>query len=53
MSIVEASRERYLHRNTLSYKLDKIISLINLDLNESDVRLLLLLSLRMLELDNR
>ncbi len=42
-----------IHRTTLIYRLKKIQSLIHLDLNKSDVRLYLLLSLRMLEKEGR
>lgn len=40
-----------IHRTTLTYRLKKIQSLIELDLNDPDVRLYLLLSLEMLKLE--
>lgn len=51
MSIVEAARELFLHRNTLSYKLEKIRSILAIDLEDSDNRLLLSLSLKLIELE--
>lgn len=45
MSIVESAKQLYLHRNTLSYKLDKTRAIIGMDLDDVDTRLLLQISL--------
>ena len=47
--IPRTSTELIIHRTTLTYRLQKIVTLLNMDLNDPNVRLYLLLSLKMLE----
>lgn len=48
-SVPETSAALIIHRTTLLYRLKKIRSIIGLDLDDPDVRLYLLLSLKMME----
>lgn len=46
MSVVESAKQLYLHRNTLAYRLEKARSIVDMDLDDIDNRLLLQISLR-------
>lgn len=48
-SLVKTAKTLYIHRNTLLYRIDKIQSILNLDLDDSDIRLYLLMSYHLLE----
>ena len=43
-NVLRTSKELYIHRSTLSYRLKKIQQIINEDLNDTNVRLKLLMS---------
>lgn len=45
-NIADTVRELYLHRNTFLYQIQKIRDILGMDLNDRDVRLLLLIILR-------
>lgn len=45
-SLTEASNELYIHRNTLSNRLEKIVDLVNLDFNNKELVFCLRLALR-------
>lgn len=47
-NIARTARATYQHRNTLIYQLDRIQEILNLNLHEDDVRLELLITLKML-----
>lgn len=42
-------RQEYMHRNTFNYRLKRIADILDMDLNDSDVRFRLLVAFRMLE----
>ena len=50
--IPKTAEKLIIHRTTLTYRLKKIQALMDLDLEDADVRLYLQLSLRMLEQEN-
>lgn len=49
MQATETARQLFMHRNTLNKKLKKIQSMLKLDLDDPDTRLLLLLDFKMIE----
>lgn len=48
-SLIKTAKDLYIHRNTLLYRIDKIQSLLNLDLEHKDIRLHLLMSYQLME----
>lgn len=49
-SLVKTAAALFIHRNTLLYRLEKLHQLVELDLDDADLRLYLTLSFRLLEL---
>ena len=49
MNIARTVADLYIHRNTFLYRLERIKKLLDMDLDDPDVRLLLLLSYRILD----
>ena len=52
-SIQRTATEMYAHRNTITYRLGKIQSILKEDLDDPDLRLYLLLSMMILEMEQR
>lgn len=49
---VQTAKALYIHRSTFLYRLDKIKSILHVDLNNPDEALYLMLSLRFIEMEN-
>lgn len=46
MSTIQSARKLYIHKNTFLYRLAKVKEIMDLDFSDPDVRLMLLLQLR-------
>lgn len=51
-NVTKAAKELYIHRNTLTYRLNKIEDILNCNLDNYDIQLSLQLALKTLESDN-
>lgn len=49
MNITECTRKLYLHRNTFLYRLERAKEILNMDLDDPNIRLILLIVLRIVE----
>ena len=49
-SIKETAEELYIHRSSLLYRLEKIVDLLNIDINDSESRFNLMIAFKLYDL---